>query len=135
MAGLATDDAENFFLNHLFNKQAAPQPTNLYLGAFLADPGEAGALTSEVTAGSNYARITLSVLMSAASVGSIPNATEVAFNVASNVWGTILWLAFIATGVLATGRMWLRSSMTSVVYLDAGKQLKFAASNLVMSCD
>ena len=131
----ASNALENFNLNHIFNKEALPTVTNMFLGLFLDDPGETMALTSEVQNGSNYARVTLSVLMSAASVGAIANATEVAFNVASNTWGTIKWLGVYDTHILATGRGYLRTSMTSPLYIDTGKQMKLAASNLVFTCD
>ena len=131
----ASDDLENFTLNHIFNFEAMRTVTQMFLGAFTADPGETGSLTDEIQNGSNYARPTLTRLMSAASVGAITLATECAFNVASNTWGTVIWLGVIDSHILATGRMYLRTSMTSPLFVDSGKQLKFAPSNLVFTCD
>lgn len=131
----ATNLLENFSLNSLLGKEAMPTIVNQYLGAFRADPGETGALTSEVSNSLNYARVTLTPLMSSSSSGAIPNATDVLFNTASGSWGVISHLGIIDTSTYGTGRMWLRVSMSATVQIDAGEQLRFAASNLVFTCD
>lgn len=131
----ATDALENFALNHVFGKDTLPTVTNMFLGLWLQNPTDTGSLVSEVTNGSNYARVTLSVLMSAASAGAIANATEIAFNTASNAWGTITWVGVVDTSTLATGRMYLYASLAAPVHLAAGEQLRIAASNLVLTCD
>jgi hypothetical protein len=133
----ATDFLETMSLNAIFNKSAFTIPTNQYLALFLADPGETGAITSELSNASNYTRLTLNPLMSNALAGSpsaIPNSTDIVFPIASNNWGTITFVGVIST-LTGAGTIYLYASLSSPVFIGSGEQFRINASNLVFTCD
>ena len=135
----ATNQLENDTLNALFGRAAFPSISHLYLGLWssgaTAAALEAGSLISEISGG-NYARVTLhsTQVMSAASGGAIPNATEIIFPIASAAWNTIAWVGLMNTGG-TNGTMYLYSSLSSPVNIGSGEQFRIAASNLVFTCD
>lgn len=140
MPGTAFTD--NNILNAMFGLATFPAVTNQYAALFYSSPNKIGAFSSELTACSNYSRITLTPLMSGSSVpgssntfGAIPNATDVLFGVASNAWGTVGYLGIVNTSVLGTGQIWAYASFNAPANVVAGNQIKIAASNLVFSCD
>lgn len=86
--GSKSDYLENELLDHVLRNSAYSAPAAVYLALFTADPGEAGSLANEVSAG-DYSRQAITFGTAAAS-GSISNTTLITFTAAAaNNWGTI----------------------------------------------
>ncbi|MFD2703825.1 hypothetical protein ACFSVM_25680, partial [Paenibacillus shunpengii] len=76
---------ENKILNHVLRGEVYAPPTELYIGLFTSDPGEAGTGT-EVT-GAGYAR--RPITFSPSTVGTTSNTADILSPASTAAWGTI----------------------------------------------
>ena len=130
MPGLS-DYAEKKVLDHILAKTAYPMPSGVYLALFTADPTDAGSLTNEVsTAGTNYARVNVTSIMSAtdATTGTSQNATAVSFASATASWGNITWLGLFDAS--SGGNMLFSGLATNAKQIDVGDIYQMAAQQL-----
>ncbi|WP_058599010.1 phage tail fiber protein [Aureimonas ureilytica] len=127
-----TNYLEKKLLDHVIGKTAYPMPNPVYLALFTADPGEAGSLTAEVSAG-GYARqaITDKLSQADASAGTTSNTGAVTFGPASADWGTITHVGVMdaANG----GNMLLYGALAVSKVINSGDSLQYAVGQLTIT--
>lgn len=128
-----TNYLESALINHSLGKVAFTMPTTVYLALFTADPGEAGALTSEVPAGRGYARQAITTTMSTSSGGSTSsNSGVVTFGPCTGTaWGTITHVGVM--DALTGGNMLYKKAMPVSKTIDIADSLQFATGQLTLS--
>jgi hypothetical protein len=112
-----SDILENEILDHIFGCGTLDYtpPADIFVALSTADPGEDGASIAEPS-GLGYARQqTDEADWNTAASGSVDNATQIAFPVATGDWTTITHFAFFT---LITGGVFLGSAV-----LDAPKDI------------
>ena len=130
----ASDYLENKLLDHTLRNTAYTQPSNLYLGLFKNDSGnaatnlEAGTLTDEVSGGS-YARET--VAFAAASSGSAATNATVTFTTATANWGTITHVAVMDASTSGNVLFW--GAVTTSKTIESGDTFQVSSGNLTIS--
>lgn len=129
-----TDAVCNSMLDHLVGRTTWGAAAEAYLALYEGDPLGAGAETT--AAGTNgYARQALSGAMSAASGGSITNATAaITFGPATTTnWGTVDYYAIYTAATAGTllGGALLTASKT----INVGDSGQFATSSLTFTMD
>lgn len=121
--------AEKKLLDHLLGKAAYTMPTTVYLALFTADPGEAGGLTAEVTAG-GYARLAITSLMTAtdAATGTSTSTGAITIGPATAGWGTITHVAIMDAAT--AGNTLLYGPLASAKTIASGDSFQMAAGQL-----
>lgn len=126
-----TNYLEKRLLDHTLGKTAFSMPT-VHLALFTADPGEAGALTNEVSAG-GYARRPLTASMAAAdtTAGTSSNTAAITFGPATADWGSITHVAVMdaSTG----GNALLYGALAVSKVINNGDSLQVAAGQLTLT--
>lgn len=125
MADSLTQYSQKATLDHLLGIAAFTMPTNIYLAAFTADPGETGSTANEVAA-TGYARLEITGLMSPTALGTgiSTNTVAVTFPAAEADWGAVSHMAIMdaPTG----GNMLAKNAMGSTRTINTGDVLDFA---------
>jgi hypothetical protein len=130
--GSFSDYWENKILNHLFGK-AALTPPAIYVGLSTANPAENGSSLAEPS-GNAYTRVqTSDDDWYAASDGSIDNAGEIVFPMATGSWGTMTH--FVLFDAATDGNMLAFGTLSPSKPVGSGDIAKFAAGDLVLSLD
>lgn len=130
--GSFSDYWENRILDHIFGKAVLTPPT-IYIGLSAEEPDEDGLSVVEPS-GNAYARVQTSVDdWSAASDGSLDNANEIVFPMATGSWGTMTH--FVLFDAAAGGNMLAFGLLSPSKTIGSGDMAKFAAGDLVLSLD
>ena len=123
---------ENKILDHIFGKAALTPPT-IYMGLSTTEPDEDGSSVAEPS-GNAYLRVQTSVDdWSAASDGSLDNANEIVFPMATGSWGTMTH--FVLFDAVVGGNMLAFGLLSPAKPVGSGDIAKFAAGDLVLSLD
>jgi hypothetical protein len=123
---------ENKVLDHLFGKGAYPPPT-IYAGLSAANPGEDGSGLSEPSGG-GYARAqTAASDWNAASGGLLNNAVPIAFDVATDDWGTLTHFALFDAA--AGGNMLAHGVLNQAKTVNSTDTAEFPAGDLNVTLD
>lgn len=131
MSGFSDYWEEKIF-NHIFGKSIYTPPV-IYIGLSTEDPTDDGSALAEPD-GNAYTRVQTSASdWNVASDGSLDNASEIAFPMATGNWGTITHFALFdaATG----GNMLVTGPLSTPIAIGVGEIVKFAAGNLVLNLD
>lgn len=131
MAGSMTDFLENKLLEHSLGKNAYAIP-GCYVALFTVNPSDAGGGT-EVTGGAYQRQQVLPAGWNAASGGSISNASDIIFPVASASWGNVS-----AVGIFdqaTTGQMLWWGTLSTAKTIAQNDQFKIAQNNLTITLD
>jgi len=124
-----TTKGANHILSVLHGRASAfTPPVSYFVGLFQADPGVAGALTSEVS-NSDYTRVNLTSICSNASGGWLNNATALVYSVALSNWGTARYLGILDTSTLGQGQMVSYIALPTAVPINVNDQFVLAASH------
>lgn len=130
--GSFSDYWENKILNHLFGKIALTPPV-IYLGLSTTNPSENGSSLAEPS-GNAYARIQTSAdNWNVALDGSVDNACELVFPMATGNWGTMTY--FVLFDETANGNMLAYGVLSPSKPVGSGDIAKFATGDLVLSLD
>ncbi len=125
MAESLTQYSQKALLDHLLGIAAFTMPTEIWLCAFTADPGETGSFADEVDA-SGYGRIEITGLMSATNLGTGISSNEdaVTYDAALADWGAVshMGIADAETG----GNLLVKNAMGSTRTINTGDVLDFA---------
>lgn len=129
----AANYLENEILDHVLGKGTRDftSPTNLYVGLFRNDSGnaatnlEAGTLTDEVSGGS-YARA--SVSFNAASGGAAVNSAVITFPAATDTWGSITHVAILDASTGGNVLFW--GQATNAKTITSGDTYQISQSNM-----
>ena len=127
-----TNFAENKLNDHIYGKATWAAPTNVHMALFTSDPGETGSLAGEVT-GTNYARKALSALMGVSASGLTNNSSDIVFNTASAVWGTITHVGVMPSS--AGSEMMVYAPLETPIYIDTGDTFRINANNMTSLAD
>jgi hypothetical protein len=134
MAGSMTDYLENKILEHSLGKTSFSMPAGCYIALFTASPTDAGGGTEVSTASTGYARQqVLAAGWGSATGGSITNAADITFPVATASWNTITAIG-IFDAVSGGNMLWWGTLGTSKA-IAQNDQFKIAASNLTITLD
>ena len=123
---------ENKLLNHIFGKDSLTPPV-IYLGLSTAEPAEDGTGLTEPS-GNAYQRVQTSASdWNVSAGGSLDNAGDIFFPMATGNWGTITHFALFdaATG----GNMLAYGKLSPAKVIGSGVIAKFAACDLVINLD
>lgn len=137
---------ERAVLNHLLAvADIGAVPSNLYLGLF-DSPGatdfeqEPAILTSELSAGANYARQQIipfhatGATTDGSYVTTISNDTAITFPQAGDNWGTASHIAILST-LSGAGTVYFWGALTAAKTIQTNDQFTFAAGALVLQLD
>ena len=127
-----SDYWEEKIFNHVFGKSIYTPPT-IYIGLSTEDPTDDGSALAEPN-GNAYTRVQTSASdWNIASGGSLDNASEIAFPMATGSWGTITYFGLFdnATG----GNMLLSGPLSTPRAIGVGEITKFMAGDLVLNLD
>ncbi len=130
--GSFSDYWENRLLDYIFGKSSLTPPV-VYLGLLTAEPGEDGTGLAEPN-GKAYQRIQTSASdWNVSASGSLDNAVDIIFPMATGNWGTVTHFALFdaATG----GNMLAYGALSPAKVVGSGVIAKFAAGDLVINLD
>jgi hypothetical protein len=123
---------ENKILNHLFGKTVLMPPVR-YVGLSTTNPSENGSSLAEPS-GNAYARAQTSADdWNVAFDGSVDNAGEIVFPMATGIWGTMTY--FVLFDEAADGNMLAYGVLSPSKPVGSGAIAKFAAGDLVLCLD
>lgn len=131
MPGNLTDYSEVKILEHLCGVNNFQMPGIVYLGLFTASPTDSGGGT-EVSGGA-YARQPVSWNDAQFGAGSITNAADITFPVASAPWGTIAAIAIF--DAVAAGNMIWYGPTAQARTVGIGDVYKILQGSLTLSLD
>ena len=130
--GSFSDYWENRILDYVFDKASLTTPT-IYLGLSTADPADDGSSLAEPS-GSAYVRVQTSASdWNTASGGSLDNANEIVFPMATSPWGTMTH--FVLFDAATGGNMLAYGTLSPSKSIGSGDIAKFSAGDLVLSLD
>lgn len=118
-------------VDHLLGLNSTTMPT-VYVALFNSDPGEAGAMASEVS-GSGYGRQELTSKIDAfvLATGIATLATVVQFALPTAAWGTVSHIGLVDSNVAGAGNMlWYGQLTESFVMSSGSSPLSFKAGDL-----
>ena len=124
-----TNYLENKVLAYVFTGTAFTSPSsNLYLGLFTTDPGEAGGGTE--VSGTNYARQLFTMTTTGA---ASTNGSAIEFPAAGSSWGTVTHVAVL--DALTSGNMLASAAITASKTLGTGDVFRIPAGDLDITLD
>lgn len=130
--GSFSDYWEDKILDYIFDK-ASLTPPMIYLGLSTADPTDDGTSLAEPS-GSAYERVQTSAGdWNTASGGSLENASEITFPMATSPWGTMTHFALF--DAVISGNMLAYGELNPSKLIGSGGIAKFAIGDLVLSLD
>jgi hypothetical protein len=128
----ASDYLENRLLNHLLRAVVSTAPASVYISLHTSDPTDAN-LATEV-AGNGYARVQLTVGFNAASAGQTANTGAISFPTPTGPgWGTVTHFGIYDAS--SSGNLLFSGAFASSRSIAAADTVRFAAGDLVISCD
>lgn len=129
-----SDYLENKLLDHLLKGATYTPETNLFVGLFIADPGDAFTDGTECS-GTGYTRITHNTWNTAAA-GSATNSAAITFATATAAWGTITYVGILnsLTATASTNILAAAALDTSKVVAN-GDTVTFADTALKFTLD
>lgn len=131
--GSFSNYTENMTLEHIVGKTTFARPT-AYVALSTVNPGEDGSGMAEPPGGYNYGRVvTLGSSWSIASGGTLSNAVEMVFPIASGSWGTITHFALFDNSV--GGNMLGYGTLIQAKLVDNGDTIRFAIGDFIITLD
>lgn len=129
MAGNKSTQLANDFLNAIFQMDGYTAPTDLYIAAYTADPGDDDTGTEIDTEGTGYARVDVAVsFTTVASSREIANDVLIEFPEATASWGTVTHIG-VRNAVTAGDLLW-HANLEIEKPISAGDQLRFKIGDL-----
>ena len=131
--GAFSNYLENKVLDHTLRNTTYTPASTLYLALYTTDPTEANSGT-EVSGGS-YARqsLTPSTAFGAASGGSVNNASDITFTVATGSWGTVTHFGICDAS--SGGNLLYYGALTASKTVGNGDTFRFPSGSLVVTLD
>lgn len=103
-------------------------PTSVWVALFTVPPGVGGGGIEVLTAGTSYARV--SVSFSPVINGQTSNTTDVNFPIASGTWGTVVAFGLYDASVPGTGNLLYFNNLSSPRTVLVNDQMRFPAGQL-----
>lgn len=130
MAGKFSDYLNNALLSHVFGSTPYTKPANLYVG-LMTTRGSGSSSGTEIV-GNGYARQSIVFAQDEEPLGSIDNASAVAFPPASGgPWGTIT--DFAVFDAITGGNMLVYGTLVEAKLIKTGDRIEFLAGALVIT--
>lgn len=126
-----TSAVEDVILNYLLRDVAPPSFGSVYVALFLADPGEVGSYTNEVSGG-DYSR-QLATFNDPVLSGSSSNTNVISSNLATTDWGLVTHWAIVTEGSGVGGFMIVRAAFETPIDILTGQRFQAAIGDLVVT--
>jgi hypothetical protein len=123
---------ENKLLDYIFGKSSLTLPV-IYIGLSITEPGEDGTALAEPS-GNGYQREQTSASdWNVSAGGSLDNAGDIVFPMATGNWGTVTHFALFDAAT--EGNMLAYGTLSPAKVIGSGVIAKFAAGDLVINLD
>lgn len=131
MANGLSDFLENKILNLVLKNTSYTPPATVYLSLHTADPTDVGNGAEVTPTGTAYARQVAT--FGTVANGSVTNATDILFPVATANYGTVSHIALWDAS--SAGNMLFSGSLAASKTINNGDQFKIASGNLTITLD
>ncbi len=128
-----TDYLEGKLSNFLLkaNTESFASPSTLYLALFTVDPGEAGAMTNEVSdSGTAYAREAITFGADNGTDGISLTDADITFTQATSGWGTVSHFGICDSNSYKAGNMLFYSPLNTSKTIDTDDIFKVSTGNI-----